>query len=60
MILICFVMWDDIVLNRWLLQNARNTGGVLLSKGMYHNKGEDHKGDFASGKPRRGLRGACL
>lgn len=24
MVLICFVMWDDITLNRWLLQNARS------------------------------------
>lgn len=32
--MICFVMWDDIVLNRWLLQNARNSanaGGLLLA-----------------------------
>eukprot|EP00742_Colponemidia_sp_Colp-10_P016918 GILJ01019429.1.p1 GENE.GILJ01019429.1~~GILJ01019429.1.p1 ORF type:complete len:329 (+),score=25.09 GILJ01019429.1:202-1188(+) len=31
MILICFVMWDDIVLNRWLLQNFRNTSSFVSS-----------------------------
>ena len=31
MFLICFVMWDDIVLNRWLLQNARNSQEVVVS-----------------------------
>lgn len=30
MILVCFVMWDDIVLNRWLLRNVKNTGAAAL------------------------------
>lgn len=31
MMLICFVMWDDIVLNKWLLQNARNTSALAAA-----------------------------
>lgn len=57
MTLICFVMWDDIVLNRWLLQNARNTHGGILAGGRQHQDG----GAVARGAagPRRGIRGAC-
>eukprot|EP00658_Telonema_sp_P-2_P046757 TRINITY_DN3504_c0_g1_i2.p1 TRINITY_DN3504_c0_g1~~TRINITY_DN3504_c0_g1_i2.p1 ORF type:complete len:367 (+),score=19.45 TRINITY_DN3504_c0_g1_i2:260-1360(+) len=28
MMLICFVMWDDIVLNKWLLRNFRNSAAT--------------------------------
>lgn len=60
MTLICFVMWDDIVLNRWLLQNARNTHGVLLASAGGGGGGkEGRQGGVLSGSPRRGIRGAC-
>jgi hypothetical protein len=55
MTLICFVMWDDIVLNRWLLQNARNTHGGILAGGRQN---QDSIARGAAG-PRRGIRGAC-
>ena len=31
MFLICFVMYDDMILNKWLLQNARSSGVSLVT-----------------------------
>jgi hypothetical protein len=63
MTLICFVMWDDIVLNRWLLQNARNThGGILLASSAASSGaayGAAAKEGLIPRGPRRGIRGAC-
>lgn len=37
MMLICLVMWDDIMLNRWLLNHARNTA-FAASQQIYHKR----------------------
>lgn len=69
MTLICFVMWDDIVLNRWLLQNARNTAGgnalgsrtagSVVSSGTRDEQKKDRV-ILPGGHPQGGLRGACF
>lgn len=44
MVLIAFVMWDDLTLNRWLLLNVRNVHGLHYRRGIAGLRGSGGSG----------------